>query len=1166
MAPSSGGSALPRVQIWSEDGLGGPQPPSWSRRRSFVMGFWDADGENMVQASLCFLAVVGDGGKLRQCSSSRGRLVSAVARRLRPGSQEYLDVVVKVEWHAWRTSWAYSLHAVSKYAPAAEDSAAKVERQHCKVATGNGADASDEETVRALGVAEGPAADDDGAAYKVAYQSHEDFLENPIRRFNIEGAAYLLKLQDHEDFLEGECADAVVDRNCCNHAFEVTGPASSCRPDGGHDSCLAVLGQVGARVPQFQDCKVDATAGRQPGAQVCKLTAHVQGPSPCASRSEVLGSQVSAVQDCAGSDQGDVQVRAEQMCLLSGQVLQAPAAETHSVQVCQESSGLCPGRCPSSLGQVRCEDVAAIDQHFFGQVRRPLEYAQATYVSEAGSEVSCCCRSSSVEGTECHVTAGPCLELLGQVDAQEPQVQACLAAQVHAKKGIGHDWNCCSHAFEVTGLASSCRTEGEKDSCLTVLGQVGAQVPKFQDRKVDATAGRQPEAQVCVLTAHVRGPLPCASRLEASGSQVPEVQDCAGSGQGEVQVRAEQMCMLSCQVLQAPAAETNTVQVCQESSELCPGRCPSSQGQVRFEDVAAIDQHFFGQARCPLDCAQATYASEAGFEVSCCCHSSSVEGPCLEPLGQVDAQKPKVQVCHAAQVDAKRDRGHDWRRPPPASRASLPPGQVWCTHAAACGAGLPCSISPLASSLPGPGAQVVQVSSRCQLSRGQVKPEDTAAIDSHLCPGLVASGCHCRCLLRQGQVRCPVDSVQATRAAAARFEALHLPCQGSFEEAVEPCQTNLDHHTLDRPVGQEWSKDPRISSRTGFHDMHRPHHCCTFHRVNSLHSAFGEAAGQVWSKDPSISDGGTNGSTSTLSPRPFPGGLSRTPCWVPLGTSGHAWKQPSSFSTACLPPSQVRQTPVSEVWTCQVRGASLAVAIAQCEDDEFIYFQQCSQAAEAPTGRAHAFSCFSGCLRTCVDCCSALWNGRPYAGVRVGEAAHPGPDGNGLEAILGPGLLESVKTAIQKLVAQAVKQSLGQAGLPAGSAKANKRRKRKVKKAAAKKGGAGGTQGQVPPTSVALQLPKTRARARVRGRARAKVRTKPRLPPRSSPPLLSKPKLRKAGRLLARRCTSLRILHSDPKIGGASSSSTMTSPLSLRRLTPQRSSRLSSTAGPQRFQ
>ena len=193
MAPSSGGSALPRMQFWSEDGLGGPQPPSWSQRRSFVMGFWDADGEKLVQESLCFLAVVGDGGKLRQCSSSRGRLVSAVARRLRPGSQEFLDVVVKVEWHAWRSSWAWGLHAVSKYALAADD-AAKTEQKHCTVATGNGADAVEEAIECAHGKAEGAAADGNGAAYEAAYLYSVNHLDDPIHRFNGEGAAYFLTM------------------------------------------------------------------------------------------------------------------------------------------------------------------------------------------------------------------------------------------------------------------------------------------------------------------------------------------------------------------------------------------------------------------------------------------------------------------------------------------------------------------------------------------------------------------------------------------------------------------------------------------------------------------------------------------------------------------------------------------------------------------------------------------------------------------------------------------------------------------------------------------------------------------------------------------------------------------------------------------------------------
>ena len=81
-APSSGGSAALRIEFETADRLGGPQPPSWSKHQAFIIGFWDAGDEQLVQASMCFSAVVGDGGKLRKCSSLRGRLVSAVARRL----------------------------------------------------------------------------------------------------------------------------------------------------------------------------------------------------------------------------------------------------------------------------------------------------------------------------------------------------------------------------------------------------------------------------------------------------------------------------------------------------------------------------------------------------------------------------------------------------------------------------------------------------------------------------------------------------------------------------------------------------------------------------------------------------------------------------------------------------------------------------------------------------------------------------------------------------------------------------------------------------------------------------------------------------------------------------------------------------------------------------
>ena len=151
---------------------------------------------------------------------------------------------------------------------------------------------------------------------------------------------------------------------------------------------------------------------------------------------------------------------------------------------------------------------------------------------------------------------------------------------------------------------------------------------------------------------------------------------------------------------------------------------------------------------------------------------------------------------------------------------------------------------------------------------------------------------------------------------------------------------------------------------------------------------------------------------------------------------------------------------------------------------------------EGPRGRAHDSSCFSACFHICVERCSALWNGGPCAGIRVGEAAHPGPERQGPEALLGTGLLEQIKGAIQKLVAQAVRQSLGQAGLPAGNAKANKRRKRKVKKAAAKKGGGGGTSSQAPSpsTAPAPATDKDKGKGKGKGQGKGQGKGKPHLP------------------------------------------------------------------------
>ena len=71
---------------------------------------------------------------------------------------------------------------------------------------------------------------------------------------------------------------------------------------------------------------------------------------------------------------------------------------------------------------------------------------------------------------------------------------------------------------------------------------------------------------------------------------------------------------------------------------------------------------------------------------------------------------------------------------------------------------------------------------------------------------------------------------------------------------------------------------------------------------------------------------------------------------------------------------------------------------------------------------ASSFEGFGGCA---AGLCSSRWNGKPFAGVRIGQASHPGPGPKGLDALrfVGPGLLDTIKGAIQKIVEQAVKQS-----------------------------------------------------------------------------------------------------------------------------------------------
>ena len=71
---------------------------------------------------------------------------------------------------------------------------------------------------------------------------------------------------------------------------------------------------------------------------------------------------------------------------------------------------------------------------------------------------------------------------------------------------------------------------------------------------------------------------------------------------------------------------------------------------------------------------------------------------------------------------------------------------------------------------------------------------------------------------------------------------------------------------------------------------------------------------------------------------------------------------------------------------------------------------------------APSFQKFGGCA---AGLCSSRWNGKPCAGVRIGQASHAGPGPKGLDALrfVGPGLFDTIKGAVQTIVEQAVKQS-----------------------------------------------------------------------------------------------------------------------------------------------
>ena len=103
MVPSSGGSALPRTQFWSLGVL------SHQAGHSAGLSSW-AFGMSMARqwcknASSLLWETVGSSGSVLPREDGWLRPLRA---GFTPEAKSFLTwVVVKVEWHAWRSSWAW---------------------------------------------------------------------------------------------------------------------------------------------------------------------------------------------------------------------------------------------------------------------------------------------------------------------------------------------------------------------------------------------------------------------------------------------------------------------------------------------------------------------------------------------------------------------------------------------------------------------------------------------------------------------------------------------------------------------------------------------------------------------------------------------------------------------------------------------------------------------------------------------------------------------------------------------------------------------------------------------------------------------------------------------------------------------------------------------------
>ncbi|CAE7236888.1 unnamed protein product [Symbiodinium microadriaticum] len=246
--------------------------------------------------------------------------------------------------------------------------------------------------------------------------------------------------------------------------------------------------------------------------------------------------------------------------------------------------------------------------------------------------------------------------------------------------------------------------------------------------------------------------------------------------------------------------------------------------------------------------------------------------------------------------------------------------------------------------------------------------------------------------------------------------------------------TDPDGDITCEDCGQEWSQDPRKSESEQVFGAASDFTCCAC--IHGFSAAFGDSmgglisgsSGQEWSKDPGISKRKLMRNSS--------------------GNGGGQYLDPLGVILPKVdgPPGGPHATAMPAMVGAAFDGDLRGFADAADGGQSFLPLPMIGK----------LFGMLLGSLE-----------GR-NGGDDPLPCASPGLDAL---SFLGPGLLDTIKSAIQKIVEQAVKQSLEQAGLQQQplSAKARNRKRAKLKKAALKRGGTGGPSGSNPSAPVAAK-------------------------------------------------------------------------------------------------